>query len=122
MGRHDGRPYVPRMHVLHGLRQAMVMLGASVAVALAGAGMWWAVQDGGLRVPFAVALMAIGEVLSLGGSSVFSRAETNDVRAFLGQDPDRDEPGTGESLTGVGVFLFVSLPLFAAGLLLYGSG
>jgi hypothetical protein len=66
--------------------------------------------------------MVIGGVLSLGGSSVFSRAETNDVRAFLGQGPDRDEPGTGESLTGVGVFLFVSLPLFAAGLLLYGSG
>jgi hypothetical protein len=110
------------MHVVRGLRQALLMLAAAVAVALAGAGLWWALQDGGFRVPFAVALMAIGGVLSLGGSSVFSRAETNDVRAFLGQGPDRDEPGTGESLTGVGVFLFVSLPLFASGLLLFGSG
>ena len=98
------------------------MLAVCVGVAAAGAGLWVALQDGGFRVPFAVALMSAGGVLSLGGSSVFGRAETNDVRAFLGQGPDRDEPGTGESLTGVGVFLFVSLPLFAAGLLLYGSG
>jgi hypothetical protein len=110
------------MHVVRGLRQALFMLAGGVAVALVVAGVWTAVQGSGLRVPFAVALMVIGGVLSLGGSSVFSRAETNDVRAFLGQGPDRDEPGTGESLTGVGVFLFVSLPLFAAGLLLYGSG
>ena len=98
------------------------MLAGGVAVALAAAGLWAAVRESGFRVPFAVALMVIGGALSLGGSSVFSRAETNDVRAFLGQGPDRDEPGTGESLTGVGVFLFVSMPLFAGGLALYGSG
>jgi hypothetical protein len=68
----------------------------------------------GFRVPFAVALVLIGGVLSLGGSSVFSRAETTDVRAFFGQGPDRDEPWTGESPTAVGVLLFVSLPLFVA--------
>jgi hypothetical protein len=110
------------MHVIRGLRQALVMVIASVAGALAAAGLWTGVQGSGFRVPFAVGLMAIGGVLSLGGSSVFTRAETNDVRAFLGQGPDREEPGTGENLTGVGVFLFVSLPLFVAGLLLYGSG
>ena len=49
-------------------------------------------------------------------------AETAGNIAHLFPEPDRDEPGTGESLTGVGVFLFVSLPLFAAGLLVYGSG
>jgi hypothetical protein len=98
------------------------MLVVAALVALAAASLWSAVRGSGFRVPFAVGLMAIGGVLRLGGSSVFSRAETNDVRAFLGQGPDRYEPGTGESLTGVGVFLFVSLPLFAAGLLLYGSG
>lgn len=110
------------MHVIRGLRQALLMLAASTALALGAAGVWWGVQGGGFRVPFAVALMVTGGVLSLGGSSVFSRAETSDVRAFLGQGPDRDEVGTGQHLTGVGVFLFVSLPLFATGLLLYGSG
>ena len=98
------------------------MLAASVAGAAVAGGVWAVVDDGGFRVPFAVALMVIGGVLSLGGSSVFSRAETNDVRAFLGMGPDRDEPWTGESLTAVGVFLFVSLPLFVAGLVLFGSG
>ena len=73
-------------------------------------------------MPFAVVLMVIGGLLSLGGSSVFSRTETSDVRAFLGRCPEREDPGTGESLTAVGVFLFVSSPLFAAGLVLYGSG
>ena len=110
------------MHVTRGLRQALIMVLASAAVALAAAGLWAAVQGSGFRVPFAVALMIVGGVLSLGGSSVFTRAETSDVRAFLGQGPDREEPATGENLTGVGVFLFVSLPLFLVGLLLYGSG
>ena len=41
---------------------------------------------------------------------------------FFGLGPDRDEPGTGENLTAVGVFLFVSLPLFVAALVLVGSG
>ena len=98
------------------------MLVASVAGAAVAAGVWAGVDDGGFRVPFAVALMVVGGVLSLGGSSVFSRAETNDVRAFFGQGPDREEPSTGEGLTAVGVFLFVSLPLFVAGLVLFGSG
>lgn len=114
--------YCPRMHVIRGLRQALVMAIAAAVVALAAGGLWSTVQGSGFRVPFAVALMTIGGVLSLGGSSVFTRAETSDVRAFLGQGPDREEPGTGENLTGVGVFLFVALPLFVAGLLLYGSG
>jgi hypothetical protein len=98
------------------------MVIASAAVALAAAGLWSVVQGGGIRVPFAVALMTIGGVLSLGGSSMFTRAETSDVRAFLGQGPDREEPATGQDLTGAGVFLFVSLPLFVTGLLVYGSG
>jgi hypothetical protein len=110
------------MHVVRGLRQASLMLAGSVGVALAAAALWSVLRDSGFRVPFAVALMVLGGVLSLGGSSVFTRAETNDVRAFLGQGPDREEPSAGESLTAVGVFLFVSLPLFAGGLLLFGSG
>lgn len=98
------------------------MLVGAVAVALAGAGVWSAVDDDGFRVPFAVALMVLGGLLGLGGGTVISRADGNDARAFLGMGPDREETGIGESLAPVGVFLFVSLPLFVAGLAIFGSG
>ena len=110
------------MHVLRGLRQALVMLAIAVAVAAVVGGLWSAAGDGGFRVPFALALMVIGGLLSLVGGTVITRGESNDVLAFLGRGPDREETGLGENLTNVGVFLFVSLPLFAAGLVLYGSG
>lgn len=98
------------------------MLLAGAAVAGAAGGIWVLTQDSGFRVPFAVALMVIGGVLSLTGGTTFSRADSGDARAFLGMGLDNSEVATGQSLTGVGVFLFVSLPLFAAGLLLFGTG
>jgi hypothetical protein len=110
------------MHVLRGLRQALVMVVVAVAVALVAAGAWSAANDDGFRVPFAFALMLVGGLLGLVGGTVVSRGDSNDARAFLGMGPDREETGVGENLTGVGVFLFVSLPLFVAGLVLYGSG
>lgn len=110
------------MHVIQGLRQALVMLVISIAVALAGGGAWAALNDDGFRVPFAWALMVIGGLLCLTGGTVVSRAESNEVFAFLGRGPDREVIGETDTLAPVGVFLFVSLPLLAAGLLLYGSG
>jgi hypothetical protein len=110
------------MHMYRGIRQALVMLAVSAVVALAAAGVWSAVRGGGLRVTFAVALLAIAGLLALVGGTVVSRASTSETRAFLGMGPDREEPYGGENLTGLGVFLFVSLPLFLAGAVLYGSG
>ena len=110
------------MHVVRGLRQALVMLAVSVGVALAGAGVWATVEDTGFRVPFAVALMVIGGLLCLIGGTVVARVESNEVFAFLGRGPDREATGEGDALTPVGVFLFVSLPLLVAGLVLFGSG
>jgi hypothetical protein len=110
------------MHVVRGLRQALVMLVVSIALALAGAGVWAAVNGDGFRVPFALALMILGGLLCLTGGTVITRGESNDVFAFLGRGPDREVTGQGESLAPVGVFLFVSLPLLVAGLLLYGTG
>ena len=98
------------------------MLVVGIAVALAGAGVWTAVNDGGFRVPFAFALMAIGGLLCLTGGTVVVRGESNDALAFLGRGPDREVSGESGNLAPVGVFLFVSLPLLAAGLTLYGSG
>ena len=73
------------MHVVRGLRQALLMLIVAVALALAGAGAWAAVNGDGFRVPFALALMAVGVLLCLTGGTVVARAESNDVFAFLGR-------------------------------------
>ena len=98
------------------------MLLAGAAVAAAGGGLWALIQDSGFRVPFAVGLMVIGGTLSLTAGTAFSRADSSDARAFLGMGLDNSEVDTGASLTGVGIFLFVSLPLVLVGLLLFGTG
>jgi hypothetical protein len=99
------------------------MVVALAAVAAAVAGVWMLAKDSGFRLPFAVALMVLAGVLSLTGGTAFARADSSDVRAFVGMGPEREGPADdGEGLTGVGVFLFVSLPLFAVGLLLFGTG
>ena len=110
------------MNVVRGLRQASVMVAGSAVVAAVAGGLWAVLRDAGFRVPFAVALMLIGAALSLTGGTLFNRAETSEVRAFLGLGPDHEELDTGEGLTSLGIFLFVSLPLVVAGLLLYGTG
>src|SRR5688572_1477007 len=118
----SARRYPPRMHVLRGLKQALLMLVLAVALALAGAGLWAAANGDGFRVPFAISLVVLGVLLCLTGGTVVARAESNDVFAFLGRGPDREVTGQGESLAPMGVFLFVSLPLLIAGLVLYGTG
>lgn len=120
--RRRGR-YGPLVHVIRGLRQALLLVLLAAALALLGAGLWLMVRGGGFRVPFAFALMAIGGLIAVTGGTELSRGATSDARAFLGMGgPDREEPATGEGLTAVGVFLFVALPLFAAGAVLYGRG
>ena len=80
------------------------MLLSSAVVALVVAGLWCALQGGGLRPKVAIAVMVIAALISLTGGTAFSRAADNDERAFLGMGPDREEPYTGEALTGMGVF------------------
>ena len=99
-----------------------MMLLFSAVAALLVAGLWWALQGDGVRSMVGIASMVIAGLISLTGGTAFSRAADYEERAFLGMGPDRDEPDTGEGLTGLGIFLFVSLPLFLAGGVLYGSG
>jgi hypothetical protein len=98
------------------------MLLVSAVVAVAAAAVWFLLQGGGFRVKVAVAALVIAGLLSVSGSTVLSRPVTNDARAFLGWGPDREEPASGDGLTGLGVFLFVSLPLAVTGLLLTSAG
>jgi high-affinity Fe2+/Pb2+ permease len=108
--------------VVRGLRQAFVMLLVSVVVALVVAGLWFALGGEGFRPKIGIVLLVIAALVSLTGGTAFSRAGDNDARAFLGMGADREEPYTGEGLTGLGVFLLVSLPLFVAGGVLFGAG
>ena len=108
--------------VVRGLRQALVMLIFSAAAGLVAAGLWSAVQGGGFRAKAGIALMAIAGLISLTGGTALSGAATLETRAFLGMGPDVEEPATGGGLTALGVFLFVSRPLFIVGGLLFGRG
>lgn len=120
LDRHTDAAYGPTMHVVHGLRQAVIMLLVGVALALAAAGVWYAVQGGDARTRIAVSLMVTAGLLSVTGGTLVTRLMTNDARALLGAGPDREDPYTGEGLGAVGVFLFVALPMFVVGLALLG--
>lgn len=115
-------PYGPAVHVVRGLRQAFVTLLLAALLALAAAGVWFALQGGGFRPKVGVVLMIAAGLISVTGGTEISRHMTSDARAFLGAGPDREQPDSGKSLTAAGVFLFVSLPLFLVDGLLYGSG
>ncbi|MGY1804322.1 hypothetical protein ACI78T_13680 [Blastococcus sp. SYSU D00922] len=104
-----------------GLRQALLMVTGGVAVSVAAGGLWWWLGDSGFRRSTAICLMVVAGLLALTGGTALSRASTSDVRAFLGWGLDDEEPDSGEGLTAVGVFLFVCLPLLAAGLALDAS-
>ncbi|MGY1834654.1 hypothetical protein ACI79P_06055 [Blastococcus sp. SYSU DS0510] len=111
------------MSLLPAVRQVVVslLLGA-VAAAVAG-GVWSSVTGEGFRSRFAFSLMLVAALLSLAGGTVLPRMADAELRAFLGHGPVTAEPGDqGGALTALGVFLFVAVPLFAAGLLAYGSG
>ena len=98
------------------------MLAVAVVVGLVAAALWVLIKGGGFRVPFAVALMAMGALLALSGGSAISRAGSMDTFAFLGQGPEHEDALSGAGLTNVGIFLFVALPLLLAGLALFGRG
>ena len=105
------------MHVRRGLEQALRLLLLSAAVGAVVATLWWLVSGDYLR-RYGLVLMGIGALVAVTGGTALSREVTTDARAFLGAGPDREEPGTGEHLGPLGVFLFVCVPLVVLGGLL----
>ena len=97
------------------------MLALCLVVGAAFAGLWWLASDEYLR-RYGLVLMVLATLIAISGGTELSREMTTDARAFLGAGPDRDLPGSGQHLTPVGVFLFVSMPLFVAGGLLVDAG
>jgi hypothetical protein len=57
-------------------------------------------------------MVAGSVVVALAGAGLWTGWQGGDFR----------EPATGGALTAVGIFLFVSVPLFLVGAFLYGSG
>ena len=108
------------MHVVRGLRQALVLLVVCSAAALAVAWLWWVLQGGGFQAKVGMVLLILAACLALSGGNVLTRSGTAETNALLGTGPEHEDPSTGSALTGVGIFLFVSVPLFLAGGLLYG--
>ena len=99
-----------------------MMVLASGAVALAAATLWLVVWDGEFRPAFGITLMVIAALLAVTGSNILSRSGSAGERAMMGLPPESEDPSSGSALAPVGVFLFVSVPLFVVGGLLYGTG
>ncbi|MFI1194690.1 hypothetical protein ACH4T9_15725 [Micromonospora sp. NPDC020750] len=103
------------MTVVRGLREAlMLFVIALVAVAVA-VGVWTVVGGGDFAFRFGVALIVVGTLLGLTGDLTLSRIGMLPARATFGLAPEREDAGGGRVLTGVGIFLFVSLPLMVVG-------
>jgi hypothetical protein len=98
------------------------MIAGSAAVAFAVAVLGLVVWDGDLRAVFGITLMIIAALLAMTGGNALSRAVGADGRAMMGLAPENEAPYSGAALAPVGVFLFVCVPLFVIGGLLYGTG
>ncbi|MFG2054643.1 hypothetical protein ACGFI9_11500 [Micromonospora sp. NPDC048930] len=106
------------MTVLKGLREAGVLFVIALVVVAVAAGAWVAVAGGDFVNRFGVALVVVGALLGVTGDLTLSRIGMLDARATFGLAPEQETGGGGRVLTGVGIFLFVGLPLVAAGVLL----
>lgn len=116
--RPDPREDEVRMTVIRGLREALVLFVVAVVLVAVLVGIWVAVAGGDFTQRVGVAFMVVGAVLGMTGDLTLSRIGTMPARTVFGLAPERDDAGGGRVLTGVGIFLFVSVPLIAFGVLL----
>jgi hypothetical protein len=106
------------MTVVRGLREALVLFVIAVVVAMGGVGVWVGVSGGDFTHRLGIALMIVGALLGMTGDLTLSRVGMLPARSTFGLAPEREDAGGGQVLTGVGIFLFVSVPLIAVGVLL----
>jgi hypothetical protein len=108
------------MTALKGLLEALVLIVIGAAVAAAAALAWLMVGSGGFVERLGVTLVAVGVLWTVTSSFAMSRLGSAHVRAFLGAGPETDNAanqaaGDGWVLTGLGVTLFVTVPLIGVG-------
>ncbi|WBB70142.1 hypothetical protein [Micromonospora sp. WMMD812] len=106
------------MTVLRGLREAVLLLVIALVVIAVAAVVWVAVAGGGFASRFGLASILVGVLLGVTGDLTLSRIGMLDARSTFGLPPERETGGGGRVLTGVGIFLFVGLPLVVVGVLL----
>ncbi|MCZ7437210.1 hypothetical protein O7598_12455 [Micromonospora sp. WMMC241] len=104
--------------VVRGLREALVLFVIAVVVIAAAVGIWVAVGGGDFVHRVGVAFMLVGGLIGMTGDLTLSRIGMLPARSTFGLAPEREDGGGGRVLTGVGIFLFVSIPLIAVGILL----
>ncbi|MGW5669427.1 hypothetical protein [Micromonospora sp. NPDC003776] len=104
--------------VIKGLREALVLFVIAVVVIGVAVGVWVTVSGGEFTHRLGVAFMLVGALLGMTGDLTLSRIGMLPARSTFGLAPEREDGGGGRVLTGVGIFLFVSLPLIAVGVLL----
>ncbi|MBM0256248.1 hypothetical protein [Micromonospora sp. 4G55] len=106
------------MTVVKGLGEALVLFVIAVAVAAVGVGIWVAVSGGDFLHRLGIALVVVGLLLAVTGDLTLSRIGMLGARSTFGLAPEREDAGGGRVLTGIGISLFVSVPLVVVGILL----
>ncbi|MCW3840467.1 hypothetical protein ONA70_10210 [Micromonospora yasonensis] len=104
--------------VIKGLREALVLFVIAVVVIGVAVGVWVGVSGGEFTHRLGVAFMLVGALLGMTGDLTLSRIGMLPARSAFGLAPEREDGGGGRVLTGIGIFLFVSVPLIAVGVLL----
>ncbi|MFI5837280.1 MULTISPECIES: hypothetical protein [Micromonospora] len=104
--------------VVRGLREALVLFVIAVVVIAAAVGTWVAISGGDFVHRLGVAFLLVGAVIGMTGDLTLSRIGMLPARSTFGLAPERADGGGGRVLTGVGIFLFVSVPLIVVGVLL----
>ncbi|MFR9777877.1 hypothetical protein ACL02O_17725 [Micromonospora sp. MS34] len=104
--------------VIKGLREALVLFAIAVVAVGVAVGVWVAVSGGEFTHRLGVAFMLVGALLGMTGDLTLSRIGMLGARSTFGLAPEREDAGGGRVLTGIGIFLFVSVPLIVVGFLL----
>jgi hypothetical protein len=105
------------MTVVKGLVEASTMLVIAAIIAAIAALSWITIGGGDFAGRMGFFLAILGVVLAITGNSAFSRMASSDAFARLGRGPKAGSLGAGgvRTLTGIGVVLFVAVPLIAIG-------
>ncbi|MET7804891.1 hypothetical protein [Micromonospora chersina] len=104
--------------VIRGLREALVLFLIAVVTIAIAVGVWVGLFGGDFVHRLGVAFMVVGAVIGMTGDLTLSRIGMLPARSTFGLAPEREDGGGGRVLTGVGIFLFVSVPLIVVGVLL----
>ncbi|GGR94217.1 hypothetical protein GCM10010169_43400 [Micromonospora fulviviridis] len=104
--------------VIRGLREALVLFLIAVVTIGIAVGIWVALSGGDFVHRLGVAFMLVGALIGMTGDLTLSRIGMLPARSTFGLAPEREDAGGGRVLTGVGIFLFVSVPLIVVGVLL----